>query len=166
MQKNGELAVRMWPLDRVKPYPGNPRAIPQSAVTKVAASIREFGWRQPIVVDKAGVIIAGHTRRLAAMHLRLTEVPVHVAKDMTEEQARAYRLADNRVADETRWDMNALTTELEELAALKVDLLNLGFDPIELPTEPPEPEEVDPAEVLPLDEVAAKTCPHCGGKLS
>ncbi len=165
MQKKSELKIEIWSVGRVQPYTGNPRIIPQSAVEKVAASIREFGWRLPIVVDKAGVIIAGHVRRLAALHLKLTDVPVHVAKDMTPAAIRAYRLADNRVADEARWDMSALAVELGALKALDVNLLDLGFDPIELPTDPPEPEEVKEADVQPLDVVSSRTCPHCGGIL-
>lgn len=165
MQRKSELKVEFWPLDAVKPYEKNPRIVPQSAVEKLATSIKLYGWRQPIVVDKNGVIIAGHTRRLAAMHLGLAEVPVHVAKDMSEAEARAYRLADNRVADETRWDMNVLAEELKGLAAIDMNLIDLGFDPIELPTDPPVPSEITSDDVLPLDEVSARVCPHCGGQL-
>lgn len=165
MERNRNFAVTIWAIDKVKPYTGNPRVIPQSAVEKVAASIRAFGWRQPIVVDREGVIIAGHTRRLAAMHLKLETVPVHIAKDMSDDEARAYRLADNRVANETRWDMAALAEELKALDTIGVDLSDLGFDPIELPTEPPDPVEIDAEDVLPLDKVGARTCPHCGGAL-
>jgi ParB-like chromosome segregation protein Spo0J len=102
MQRKSELRVEFRPISEITPYEGNPRVIPQSAVEKVAASIRQFGWQQPIVVDKAGVIVAGHTRRLAALHLGLKAVPVHVADDLSPDQIAAYRLADNRVADETR----------------------------------------------------------------
>ena len=76
-------------------YAGNPRRIPDAAVEAVAASIRQYGFRQPIVVDAAGVVIVGHTRLLAALKLELPTVPVHVA-DLTPAQARAYRLADNK----------------------------------------------------------------------
>lgn len=165
MEKFGELDVTLWPIENVKPYPKNPRVIPQSAIDKTAASIKQFKWRQPIVVDAEGVIIAGHTRRLAALQLGLKKVPVHVAKDMSEDEARAYRLADNRTADETRWDMGALAEELKALDALDLDLKTLGFDPIELPTLAHEPVEVAAGDVLPLDEVAARTCPHCGGAI-
>ena len=142
------------------------RIIPQAAVEKVAASIREFGWRQPIVVDKKGVIVAGHTRRLAAMHLKLDQVPVHVAVDLSAKAVRSYRLADNRAGEETRWNMDALAAELSALRDLDVNLLDLGFNPIELPTDVPEPEEADEADLKPLDRVDARRCPHCGGTLS
>jgi len=98
------MEISLWPIDRPAPYANNPRKIPQSAIDKVAASIMEFGWRQPIVVDSAGVVVVGHTRLLAAQKLGLLEVPVHVAADLTEAQCRAYRIADNRAGEEARWD--------------------------------------------------------------
>jgi hypothetical protein len=82
----GEMKVEIWPIENLIPYARNPRHIPQSAVNKVAASIREFGFRQPIVVDQKGVIIVGHVRLLAAQQLELTEVPVHVATEFTPAQ--------------------------------------------------------------------------------
>src|SRR4051812_35669838 len=90
------LRIEGWPLDRIKPYERNARKIPQKAVDKVAASLREFGWQQPIVVDRNGVIVAGHTRLLAAKQLGWNEAPVHVADKLTPAQTRAYRLMDNR----------------------------------------------------------------------
>ena len=81
-----DLEVCWWPIDKAKPYPGNARKIPHRAIDKVARSIQEFGWQQPIVVDKDGVIICGHTRLLAARKLRLTQVPVHVARNLTPAQ--------------------------------------------------------------------------------
>ena len=74
-----DLQVCVWPIDRVIPYARNARKIPQKAIDKVAASIKEFGWRQPIVVDPDGVVVVGHTRLLAARKLSLADVPVHVA---------------------------------------------------------------------------------------
>ena len=81
------MKVELWKIFDVKPYENNPR-LNDAAVSAVAASIREFGFRQPIVVDSEGVIICGHTRYKAAMHLGLEKVPVHVAKDLTPEQIR------------------------------------------------------------------------------
>jgi hypothetical protein len=75
------MTVEMWPIEKLIPYARNPRQIPQTAIDKVAASIQEFGFRQPIVVDQNGVIIVGHVRLLAAQKLRLTKVPVHVATE-------------------------------------------------------------------------------------
>ena len=77
------MEVTFWPLDKVIPFARNARKIPPEAVDKVAASIREFGWRQPIVVDRAGVIICGHVRLQAARKLGVTQVPVHVADNLT-----------------------------------------------------------------------------------
>jgi ParB-like chromosome segregation protein Spo0J len=95
------MKTELWPIDQVIPYPGNPRKIPKSAITKVATSIEQYGWRQPIVVDRNRVTIVGHVRWLAAKELHRSEVPVHVAEDLTATQVRAYRLMDNRSHEET-----------------------------------------------------------------
>ena len=91
------MLVEMRPLDSIRPYENNPR-LNDAAVDAVAASIKEFGFRQPIVVDEDGVIIVGHTRYKAALKLGLTEVPVHVAVGLSKAQAKAYRIADNQTA--------------------------------------------------------------------
>src|SRR5271154_3142562 len=127
-----DLTVWMWPIDRPIPYARNSRKIPQRAVDKVAASIKEFGWRQAIVVDKDGLIICGHTRLLAARKLGLIQVPVHVADNLTPAQVKAYRLMDNRAHEETDWDIDLLGPELEELRDLDFDLELTGFDPNEI----------------------------------
>src|SRR5262245_34038946 len=106
------MEVELWPIDRPIPYARNARKIPPAAVDKVAASIKEFGWRQPIVVDSDAVIIAGHTRLLAAQKLGLTQVPVHVATGLTPAQVKAYRLMDNRSHEEATWDMDLLPLEI------------------------------------------------------
>src|SRR5205814_163429 len=123
-----ELRVSAWPIDKVIPFARNARKIPASAVTKVAASIKEFGWRVPIVVDKDGVIICGHTRLLAARKLGLQEAPVHVADNLTPAQVRAYRLLDNRSHEETSWDEDLLGFELLDLKSLGIDMDLTGFD--------------------------------------
>ena len=115
----------------MKPYDNNPRKN-DSAVDAVAASIREFGFRQPIVVDAEGVIVVGHTRLKAAQRLGLEKVPVHVAADLTEAQKRAYRIADNATASIATWDLELLPIELAELKELDVDLGLLGFSEDEL----------------------------------
>jgi DNA modification methylase len=102
------------------------------AVDMVAQSIREFGFRQPIVVDANGVIICGHTRYKAALKLGLEQVPVHVATDLTPEQVRAYRIADNKTNELSDWNYDLLPIELSELQACNYDLGLLGFDPDEL----------------------------------
>ncbi|MCH8839078.1 MAG: ParB N-terminal domain-containing protein [Planctomycetes bacterium] len=110
----------------IRPYDNNPR-LNDAAVDAVAASLREFGFRQPIVVDTDGVIIVGHTRWKAARKLGLEQVPVHVAEDLTPEQAKAYRLADNQTATLADWDLDLLPIELAELQDADFDLTLLGF---------------------------------------
>ncbi len=101
------MKIEIRPLHEIFPYEKNARKIPQRAVDKVAASLQEFGWQQPIVVDKHGVIIVGHVRRLAALQLGWTEAPVHVAEKLTPAQIRAYRLMDNRSHEEATWDLDS-----------------------------------------------------------
>src|SRR5947209_2556027 len=127
-----DLQVGSWPIDQPIPYARNSRKITQRAIDKVAASIKEFGWRQAIVVDVDGVIICGHTRLLAAKKLGLREVPVHVASNLTPAQVKAYRLMDNRSHQETDWDFELLGPELEELRGLDFDLSLTGFDECEI----------------------------------
>src|SRR5256885_8059698 len=127
-----DLQVCWWPIDKPIPYARNSRKIPNRAIDKVAASIKEFGFRVPIVVDKDGVIICGHTRLLAAKKLGLTEVPIHVAENLTPAQVKAYRLMDNRSHEETDWDLDLLGPELEELRDLDFNLEMTGFDPAEI----------------------------------
>ena len=98
----------------------------------MARSIREFGFRQPIVVDTDGVIVAGHTRYKAAQQLGLDSVPVHVATDLSAEQIRAYRIADNQTATLAEWDTDLLPLELLELQQADFDLELLGFGSDEL----------------------------------
>jgi DNA modification methylase len=123
--------VELRKIDDIKPYERNPR-INDKAVDAVAGSLSEFGFRQPIVVDEDGVIIAGHTRWKAAKKLGLAKVPVHVATDLTPEQVRAYRLADNRTGEIAEWDMSILPIELNELREGGFDMDILAFDEEEL----------------------------------
>jgi hypothetical protein len=144
-----ELTVCSWPIDRPIPYARNSRKIPQRAIDKVAASIKEFGFRQAIVVDKHGVIICGHTRWLAAKKLGLREVPVHVAENLTPAQVKAYRLMDNRSHQETDWDLELLGPELEDLKGLDFDLALTGFDERELEDLLADPDLINLANVVP-----------------
>jgi hypothetical protein len=127
MRDSESLAVVWRPIGDVRPYPGNPRKISEFAIDKVAASIKEFGWQQPIVVDTDNVIVVGHTRLLAARKLDLKLIPVHVATGLTPEQIRAYRLADNRTHEEADWDFPALGIELSALKSLNFDVNLTGF---------------------------------------
>ena len=124
-----DLRVKYVPIGDVRPYEDNPRRN-DGAVQAVAASLREFGWKQPIVVDADGTIVVGHTRYKAALELGMTDVPVVVASDLTPEQCAAYRLADNRVGELAEWDSELLAQELDGLA--DIDMSAFGFDSGEL----------------------------------
>ena len=119
------MKVQSVNIQDVKPYPNNPRNN-DSGIDAVANSIKEFGWQQPIVVDKDNVIIVGHTRYLAAKKLGLKEVPVKVATGLTPEQVKAYRLADNKTGELTSWDDELLGGELNDI--LDIDMSGFGFD--------------------------------------
>jgi DNA modification methylase len=125
------VKIQTLSVDKIFPYKQNPRRN-EDAIAKVAASIQEFGFKQPIVVDKDRVIIVGHTRLLAALRLGLTEVPVLVADELTPAQVKAYRLADNRAGEEATWDPELLALELGDLSKLGFNLTVTGFDPDEI----------------------------------
>jgi hypothetical protein len=125
------MNVEIWDIPRIQPFHRNPRENDR-AVDAVAASIKEFGFRQPIVVDENGVIVVGHTRWKAAIKLGLKKVPVHVAVELTPAQCRAYRIADNQTASIADWDHALLPLELADLKGMDFDLNLLGFEPVEL----------------------------------
>lgn len=125
------MKTELRPLSEIKPYENNPRQN-DGAVDAVAASLKEFGFRQPIVIDDDGVIIAGHTRYKAAQKLGLEKVPVHVATDLNSEQVRAYRIADNKTGDLALWDFDLLPIELSQLGDAGFDMQLFGFDQDEL----------------------------------
>jgi ParB-like chromosome segregation protein Spo0J len=170
------MDIELRNIDDIRPYESNPRQNDQ-AVDAVAASLREFGFRQPIVVDEAGVIIVGHTRWKAAKKLGLAKVPVHVANDLSPEKAKAYRIADNQTATLAEWDYELLPIELKDLQAADFNLELLGFDPDDLaklldggvkegltdPDDVPAPPDepiTKPGDLWLLG--AYVKCPHCG----
>jgi site-specific DNA-methyltransferase (adenine-specific) len=112
-------------LKDLKPYEKNPRKN-DDAVKYVAESIKEFGFKVPIVIDKDNVIVAGHTRYKAAKKLGMTEIPCIIADDLTDEQIKAFRLADNKVAEKAEWDFDLLNTELDDIIDLDMELF--GFE--------------------------------------
>ena len=120
------MKIEMWPLAKIKPYEKNPRKN-EGAIDAVAKSIQEFGFRVPIVVDGEGVVIAGHTRLKAAEKLGLDKAPVHVARELSPDQVRALRIADNKLHELSSWDMNLLPIELADLQGVDFDLSLLGF---------------------------------------
>ena len=119
------LEITNMKISEIHPYEKNPR-FNDAAVDAVAKSIQEFGWRSPIVVDKDMVIVCGHTRLKAAIKLGLTEVPVHVAADLTPEQIQAYRIADNKTGEIAEWNYDLLPVEIRELQNADFDLSLLG----------------------------------------
>ncbi|MBX3433282.1 MAG: ParB N-terminal domain-containing protein [Pirellulales bacterium] len=125
------MKIEQRPLTAIRPYDQNPRNN-DDAVAAVAESIREFGFRQPIVVDAEGVIVCGHTRYKAAQLLGLEKVPVHVARDLTPAQLKAYRIADNKSSELATWNYDLLPIELGDLQSSGYDLGLLGFNQDEL----------------------------------
>ena len=119
--------IQWVPVGYIQPYEKNPRDNSES-IPKVAESIKEFGFLSPIVCDGDGVILAGHTRYAASKKLGLTEVPVLYAKNLSPEKARAYRLADNKVSELSKWDDGFLMEELNALEAFDFDMADFGFD--------------------------------------
>ena len=125
------MQIQNVPITSVKPYEKNPR-FNDDAVDAVAKSIKEFGWQQPIVTDKDMTVICGHTRLKAAERLGLTEVPVIVADNLTPEQVKAYRIADNKTGELAEWNYDLLPFEIKDLQDANFDLSLLGFDTDEL----------------------------------
>lgn len=152
--------IKQVNINDLVPYENNPRNNEQ-AVDKVANSIKEFGFKYPIVVDEDMVIISGHTRRLAALRLGLETVPVIIADDLTEDQKKALRIADNKTGELAAWDWGKLDQELKALAAVNFDMQDFGFDVVAAD------DDLDglwEEEDKPKAEPASKTvvCPHCG----
>jgi len=115
-------------INSIQPYINNPRKLKDSAIDKVAMSIKEYGFRQPIVVDANRIIVVGHTRYRASKKLGLKEVPITIADNLTPEQINAYRIADNRTNEEAEWDIDLLKTEMKELELADFNLDLTGFD--------------------------------------
>lgn len=137
------MDIREINIDQLIPYSNNPRHN-DSAVEAVVNSIKEFGFKVPIVVDKNNVIVAGHTRIKAAKKLGMEQVPCVIADDLTPSQVKAFRLADNKVAELATWNLEMLEQELDELAELDIDMTGLGFE-----FKPDaEEDDFDPDEVL------------------
>lgn len=119
------MQIEYKPLNAITPYPANAKAHPKEQVLQIANSIREFGFNQPIVIDKAGVIIVGHGRYEGAKYLKLTEAPT-LTVNLTTAQAKAYRLADNKL-NESVWAMDLVIEELRELELEGYDISLTGF---------------------------------------
>jgi DNA modification methylase len=122
------MKIEIADISSIKPYENNPRKLSETAIEKVAMSLKEYGFRQPIVVDKDRVIVAGHTRFRASKKLGLKQVPISIIDNLTDEQINAYRIADNRTAEESEWDNELLKMEIKELEAKDFKLDLLGFN--------------------------------------
>lgn len=127
------MKIKNMKINDLIPYENNPRNN-EGAIEYVANSIKQFGFKVPIVVDKDNVIVAGHTRWLAASALEMDEVPVVVADDLTPAQIRAFRIADNKVAEKASWDYSKLGVEIKDLMDIDLgfDLTDIGFGEFEL----------------------------------
>ena len=120
-----DVAIEHWPLDRLLPYAANAR---DDQVAQIAGSIAAFGFNVPCLVDERGVLIAGHGRLLAARQLELETAPVIRLEHLSEAQARAFRIADNRIAENADWNEDLLRVELEQLREAEFDLDLTGFE--------------------------------------
>ncbi len=157
--------VEKWKIDKLIPYARNARTHSEAQVNQIAASIKEWGWTTPVLVDEQGGIIAGHGRTLAAQKLKMTEVPVMVAKGWSETKKRAYVIADNKIALNSGWDDELLKLELHALDEADYALDMTGFTGDELTevmfgklieTESPDEfKEVDETDM-------GHKCPRCG----
>lgn len=158
------MEIVMKAIDELIPYINNPRHN-DDAVDAVASSIKNFGFKVPIVVDGENEIVNGHTRLKAAKKLGLEEVPVIVADDLTEEQVKAFRLADNKVAEIATWDEELLAIELEELQNLDIDMDIIGFSEYEINSLMSSDFEIN-GNLDDYEEPESKektcTCPECG----
>jgi len=125
------MNIKQLAIKDITPYANNPRKNDRS-LPKVKASIKEFGFKQPIVVDKENVIIVGHTRYHASLDLGLKKVPVLVASDLTDAQVKAYRIADNKVSEDSEWDIDLLKLELGEIDKSNIAVDITGFSKAEI----------------------------------
>ena len=120
-----KLKIEYVDINSIKPYKKNPRKN-EEAIPYVMESIKQFGFKNPVILDKDNVIVAGHTRIESAKRLGITEIPCIYADDLTDEQIKAFRLADNKVAEIAEWDIDLLDTELDDI--LNINMSDFGFD--------------------------------------
>jgi len=158
-------SIEQWPIERLIPYARNSRTHSDAQVAQIAASIKEWGWTTPVLIDEGGQIIAGHGRIMAARKLGMAEVPVIIAEGWTDAQKKAYVIADNKLALNAGWDESLLALEFGELEGLGFDLELTGFSLDELKQlQPPDFAPATEEEQGKLDQLEPKwiACPHCG----
>lgn len=149
------MEIKMVKIDDLKPYENNPR-FNDDAVEYVARSIKEFGFKVPMVIDKDNTIVAGHTRYKASLELGLKEVPCIVADDLSEEQIKAFRLADNKVSEQASWNYDLLDLELDDILELNMEdfgFINMGEVDIDSFFEDDNTEKEEKKHTI--------TCPYC-----
>ncbi|MFC0225669.1 ParB/Srx family N-terminal domain-containing protein [Serratia aquatilis] len=163
-QKNLSIVYRS--LKSLVIYAKNARTHSEEQIEKIVSSIKKFGWTNPILLDEAGEVIAGHGRILAAEKIGFDPVPTITLSGLTEAEKKAYRLADNKLPLHAGWDLDLLTMELDDLLSEKFDLSLTGFSVEEidqmLNIDFAPGDEGDQGK---LDQLEAKLCPHCGGVL-
>ena len=158
------MKTELWPLERLIDYARNPRKN-DHAVDRVAAAIKEFGFRVPIIAKSDGLVVDGHLRLKAARKLGLVEVPVVLADDLTDAQVKAFRISVNRMAELAEWDSELLALELGELGELGFDLDLTGFGEGEIAALTPsvQPEQESSAKEIDADGfLLGHRCPRCG----
>lgn len=141
-------------IEEIKPYENNPR-FNDDAVEYVANSIKEFGFKVPMVIDKNGEIVAGHTRYKAALELGLEEVPCIIADDLTDEQIKAFRLADNKVSEQSSWNYELLSDEINDIIDINMNEFGFLDDDIEIEFDNIRDEDTKKAEYEKFE------CPYC-----
>lgn len=150
-----KLEIKYITIDDIKPYKNNPR-LNEDAIPYVMNSIKEFGFKNPIILDKNNVIVAGHTRLESAKRLDMKEVPVIYVDDLTEEQVKAFRLADNKVAEKSLWDYTKLDEELDNILDIDMSLFDFDINTDDL--------ELDYDNENEVEDIKKKLCrcPKCG----
>lgn len=157
-----ELKIEYIDINSIKPYENNPRHN-EEAIPYVMNSIKEFGFKNPIIIDKNNVIIAGHTRLESAKRLGMKEVPIIHADDLTEEQVKAFRLADNKVSEKAEWNFELLDEELEDL---DINMEDFGFENVDINLDIDDSEFVQDTEITKnKDDKKEIICPNCGEKI-
>lgn len=148
------MEIQTIEISKLRPHPQNPRTHPDSAIDKLVKSLTEFGWTNPILISQDNYVLAGHARLKAAEKAGLTEVPV-IQLPLKGSKAVAYMIADNRLQDETDWDIPLLVDLFQELDTGEIDLEIMGFDLDEI-------EALITDESFKVKEKAKRKCPNCG----
>lgn len=154
-----ELKIEYKKIKDIIPYENNPRVI-EKAVDAVEKSIKKFGFKNPIILDKNNIIVAGHTRLKAAEKLGIENIPVIYANDLTDEQIRAFRLADNKVSEISEWDFDKLEKELNLIENLNMS--EFGFNLSDICLDVDDEDFLKDTEITKSKEAKKVVCPHCG----